>query len=153
MRCLMPNLLCVVGCIQTIVPKYCMPIRHLLGHRRERMAISKGDLSEPRCCQPRPVVNDAKASVLLPPPPPKVPVVPPRPLPAPVEELALPLPKFLPTPDLPLPPPPIFPPGLPPTLSYGPLQPPEFYPKRASHPYLKPKATTRYPFREVSRAT
>ena len=95
------------------------------------------------------VVNDAAASVLVPPPPPPklpVPVVPPRPLPA------LPDHKFILPKPMPPPPPPIFPP-LPPTLSYGPLQPPEFYPKRASHPYLKPKATTRYPFREVSRAT
>ena len=70
------------------------------------------------------VVNDAKASVFLPPPPPppKASVVPPRPLPPSVEELALPLPKFLPQPVLP-PPPPIFPPGLPPQFSYGPLQP------------------------------
>ena len=93
---------------------------------------------------------EAAANVVVPPaPPPKlpVPVVPPRPLPALPEHKFI-LPKAMPPP----PPPPSFPP-LPPTLSYGPLQPPEFYPKRASHPYLKPKATTRYPFREVSRAT
>lgn len=101
------------------------------------------------------VVNDAKASVLLPPPPPAVPkatVVPPRPKPPAPEDLALPLPKFLPAP-LPPPPLPMFPVGLPPELSYGSLQPPSFYRTAPAHPYLKPKAKSRYPFREASRAT
>ena len=84
------------------------------------------------------VMEKAASSVLPPPPPPVPPVVPPRPLPVHPDLTALPLPKFLPA-------------APPPPPAYGPSS--TFYRVVPNHPYYKPKASTRYPWKESDRAT
>ena len=113
----------------------------------------------------------SKASTMLgelPPPPP----LPPRIATDPLADVppALPLPKIRPVdqatssashvlpPVHPFPPlpPPFLIPGLPVDLSYGPVPPPpraHAYPPRVEAPYYRPKAKSRYPWKEPERAT